>query len=229
MQYHITLKSSNKKTGPIPVTTTSRDTCPPACPFIGAGCYADLGPLGFHWNQVSDQDHKKAGTLSELCDAIRALPGRQLWRHNQAGDLPGVGNRINYAALKDICNANRGRRGFTYTHKPLTDHNLSVIHEANNSGFIVNVSGNNPAHADTLANQVQGKRIPIVTVLPTDAPNKSTTPAGRKIVACPAEKSDRVSCATCKLCAVRDREYIIGFRAHGTRKRAADTIARGAA
>jgi len=52
--YHITLKSNNKKTGPIIVITSSRNTCPETCPFKKNGCYADGGPLKLHWDKVSD-------------------------------------------------------------------------------------------------------------------------------------------------------------------------------
>ena len=51
--YHITLKSTNRKTGPIAVVTSSQDTCPDTCPFKGGGCYADGGPLRLHWDKVS--------------------------------------------------------------------------------------------------------------------------------------------------------------------------------
>lgn len=222
MLYHLTPISSNKKTGPIPVTTTSRESCPPSCPFIGAGCYADLGPLGLHWSAVTDGT--RGMSLDALTQAVRKLPRGQLWRHNQAGDIPGKGGRIAPAALAALVRANRGRRGFTYTHKPATPANLHAIRAANTGGFTINLSANNPGHADRLSEH----GLPVVTVLPIDAPNKSTTPAGRKIVACPAEKSARVNCANCGLCQVRDRGYIIGFRAHGTRKAAADMIARRA-
>ncbi|AGR89223.1 hypothetical protein X831_gp103 [Pseudomonas phage PAK_P2] len=66
-----------------------------------------------------------------------------------------------------------------------------------------------------------------MTILPMDAENVSFTPKGRKVVACPAEKSDKVNCKSCGLCQVADREYIIGFRAHGTAKKTVDLIAKG--
>ena len=54
MNFHMTLESRNEKTGPIPVSTTSYDTCPDVCPLKGNGCYADGGPLGMHWRAVSE-------------------------------------------------------------------------------------------------------------------------------------------------------------------------------
>ena len=112
--FHFTLKSQNAKTGPMPTTTTSDDTCPPTCAMFDT-CYAKGGPQAMHWRKVSDGT--RGGTLTELCESIRALPANQIWRHDVSGDLPGTGERINGADLRQITRANTGKRGFTYTHK----------------------------------------------------------------------------------------------------------------
>src|SRR6187431_3010559 len=83
-------KSGNSKTGPIPVSMTSQATCPPSCAFYGAGCYAESHWLGKHWEKVTE----KGLDWSAFCLQIAALPEGQLWRHNQAGDLPGVGEDV---------------------------------------------------------------------------------------------------------------------------------------
>jgi hypothetical protein len=112
--YNISLRSQNPKTGPIPITISGRDTCPPACPFIRAGCYAATGPLSWTWNDITaggrTDKPKSAKVISfaELCRQIAALPDGQLWRHNQAGDLPGIGDQIDIAALKALVAANAG-------------------------------------------------------------------------------------------------------------------------
>ena len=107
-----------------------------------------------------------------------------------------------------------GRRGFTYTHyNPANGRNAAYIKGCNDHGFTVNLSANTPDHADKLAAL---DIAPVVTVLPIEQKENSYTPAGRKIVVCPATIRDGISCATCKLCAVRDRSVIIGFPAHGT-------------
>jgi hypothetical protein len=71
--YHLTLKSRNAKTGPIPVSTSARTTCPPSCLFNnGNGCYAASGPLALHWAKVSDG---RAGTdYDTFVSSIGALP-----------------------------------------------------------------------------------------------------------------------------------------------------------
>lgn len=216
---HLTLKSANAKTGPIPVSTTSALSCSDTCPFKDNGCYAESGPLALHWRAVTAGE--RGLTWPEFCDAIAQLPDGQLWRHNQAGDLPGIGDYINPTAMQLLIDANKGRRGFTYTHKPATPENLELIRAANVAGFTVNLSANNLAHADALADTGAG---PVVTVLPINAPAKMTTPAGRPVITCPAQTRDDVSCADCQLCARADRPTIIGFLAHGTGAKKAEKI-----
>ena len=216
MKYHLTLKSSNKKTGPIPVSTTSSDSCPDICAFKGAGCYAESGPLLLHWRKVGNE---RGSSLDAFTDKIKALPEGQLWRHNQAGDLPGVNGKIDARALTKLVVANQGKCGFTYTHKPPTKRNLKLIRKANDAGFTINLSGNNINHAIELTKH----NLPVATVIPIDSP-KYQVINGHKIVTCPAAYRD-TDCATCKLCQVRDRSYIIGFPAHGTSKKKANLIA----
>jgi len=160
-----------------------------------------------------------------------ARPG-QRWRHNQAGDLPGVGNRINSRQLFQLVRASGTSNGWTYTHKPVlgisatVTRNREAIRAANESGGLtINLSGNHLAHADQLAELAIG---PVVTVLPHDAPTQgNTTPAGRKVIVCPAQTHEGVTCASCGLCAVRSRSVIVGFLAHGVAKKKAAAIACG--
>lgn len=221
---HLTLKSRNEKVGPIPVSTSESKSCPTSCPFKKSGCYADGGPLALFWGKVSRGD---AGvSWGEFCGQIQALPEGQLWRHNQAGDLPGEGDAIDWRAMADLVKANKGRKGFTYTHKPvglegvaLT--NATAIAEANLEGFTVNLSGNNLAHADELAAL---NIAPVVAVVGEDHPEKSLTPGGRKVVVCPEQTGKAKSCAECKLCQKASRDVVVAFRVHGVSKRKAWAI-----
>ena len=214
----VTRVSANAKTGPIPVTTTSAETCPPACPLKGTGCYAETGPLGMFWKKVSA--HKAGLAWADAMRAIADLPKGTLWRHNQAGDLPGEGNDIDPVAFGELVKANRGRRGFTYTHKPMTLANLTMVRIALREGFTVNLSADNLAEADELAET----GAPVAVVLPSDQTTALKTPAGRHVAICPATISDKVQCASCGLCAEAGRKSIIGFPAHGTSKRKVSNI-----
>lgn len=227
-QVHLTIKSRNEKVGPIPVSTTSAKTCPSDCPFKKSGCYADGGPLALFWGKVTRDE---AGTdWNSFCGQIAALPEGQLWRHNQAGDLPGNGKAIDYDALMSLVSANEGRKGFTYTHySPLgfendtdTLNNALAIAKANEGGFTINLSGNNLKHADQLAALNIG---PVVAVVPEDFPDTGKTPEGRKVAVCPEQTGKAKSCAECKLCQKADRAVIVAFRAHGVSKRKAIAIA----
>jgi hypothetical protein len=153
---------------------------------------------------------------------IKRLPRGTLWRHNQAGDLPGDGDNIDAIQMRELIAANRGKRGFTFTHKPLTRANRVLVKEANDSGFTVNLSANDLAHADALAALDIG---PVVVVLPEHQTRPTRTPEGRAVAICPATLADDVTCQTCGLCALRYRKAIIGFPAHGNGKRKASAVA----
>lgn len=212
MHVHLTQVSSNTKTGPIPVSTTERRSCPPRCPHMDAGCYADGGPLRIHWDKVPER-----GTAwEEFCGRIAQLPAGTLWRHNQAGDLPGDGTRIDGPALMRLVEANLGRRGFTYTHyDPTKGDNAYWIAAANAMGFTINLSADTLEQADAYAELGIG---PVVTVLHSTAGRHGATPEGRTVAVCPAVQTEGVSCATCQVCA-KQRQAIIGFPAHGMRKK----------
>jgi hypothetical protein len=153
--------------------------------------------------------------FANFCDEIRALPRNQLWRHNQAGDLPGVGSEIDVGMMRDLISANKNKKGFTYTHKYESPENLAIIKEANQNGFTVNLSANSLKHADTLASLDCG---PVVVVLPSTQTTNTVTPEGRKVIVCPATYKDNVTCASCGLCQ-KQRSAIVGFPAHGKRQR----------
>lgn len=229
IRVQFTRVSGNRKTGLIPVTTSASVTCPAACPFRhdnAGGCYAAGGPLALLWRKV---DAGLAGlSWDEFLQEVRRLPKGQLWRHNQAGDLPGDGDAIDVAAFGELILANKGRNGFTYTHKPVTgDYRLTnggMIATANREGFTVNLSANDLVHADELASLDIG---PVAVVLPAEQTAATRTPAGRPVAICPAVLSDEVSCASCGLCANAKRKAIIGFPAHGASKRKASRVAMG--
>lgn len=227
MKFKFTRVSSNIKTGPIPVTMTERASCPETCPLRGAGCYAENFPLVLHWNKVADTGIG----LEELCAQIKALPDGQLWRHNAAGDLPEdtrEGSKkgdIDAFVLFAIAAANHGRKGFTYTHRQVygNEHNQRVLAAANEM-MAINVSANSAREAATIT-KCYG--LPTVCLLPKDEKRKSFDVDGVKVVTCPATIRDDVTCASCGMCALGKREFIIGFPAHGARAKKVDAVAKG--
>jgi hypothetical protein len=49
---HLVASSANRKTGRMPVSTTDQLSCPDACMFKDAGCYAEFGKGRAHWQNV---------------------------------------------------------------------------------------------------------------------------------------------------------------------------------
>lgn len=224
MFYALTRVSGNKKTGPIPTSMSAESTCPDTCALKGNGCYASLGPTAIHWRRVSNG--VRGVDAEQFFNEVKAIPRGSLWRHNVAGDLPHSNGDIDPIFLEGLVKANKGRNGFTYTHHDMSKpQNSILVWLANQNGFTINVSHDTVDDAVKFIKDTNGT-IPTVSLLPMDAPNVQTRD-GVKIVACPAEKSDKVQCASCKLCAKADRDYIIGFRAHGVAKKKVDIIARG--
>jgi len=220
--FHITPKSKNAKVGKMAVTTSTATTCPTSCPFKSNGCYADSGPLKLHWNKVTEGD--RGDDWSTFISKIKDLPAGSKWRHNQAGDLPGDMEKLDDEKCVELAKANKGKRGFTYTHYDVLDNfqNAITVNMMNHLGFTVNVSANNLEHADQLCDL---DIAPVATVLPIEQTNNTVTPKGRKVVVCPATYKDDVSCASCMLCEKWDRNVVVGFPAHGTSKKKAAAIA----
>ncbi len=150
----------------------------------------------------------------------------------QAGDLPGKNNKINIGQIKRLVKALRGLEVWAYTHKPPHLYkNAEAIKYCNDNGVCINLSANNLSHADELIDLNIG---PVSVTLPKDSPLKGVvTPQGNRVVVCPAVITDgKMTCATCggnkgALCFRINREYIIGFPAHGSSVNKATEIARG--
>lgn len=215
----LVLDSTNEKTGPIPTSMTSGDTCPRACSWYGSGCYAEAGFVVIHWRRVP----KLGDSWKEFCSKVSLIPRGQLWRHNIAGDLPGKDWKIDAKMLQMLLDANKGKRGFTFTHKykklnsskTLLKRNIELVRHANASGFTVNWSADTLDDADRLADTESG---PVTVVVPDGSPKHQRTRAGRHVIVCPAQYQEGVTCSTCGMCSVASRKGIVAFWAHGQQK-----------
>src|SRR4029077_14708532 len=158
--------SQNAKTGPIPASIVERASCWPGCALYDNGCYAESGALAMHWDRVSRG--LAGGSSSEFCAKVAALGPRRLCRYAQAADLPGYGPQIDGTLLEKLVAANTGKNAIAFTDKPvLGDDPVSVanrrlIAAAVEAGLTINLSADNPAQADRLA---ELGIAPVVTVL----------------------------------------------------------------
>lgn len=219
LTFHLTPKSSNAKTGPIPVSTSSRELCPVTCPFREKGCYAKGGPLAIHWAAVTAGN--RGDTWPVFLEKIAALPTAQLWRHNQAGDLYDPNSLVGQTALRALADANTGKRGFTYTHHHLVGAGAAAAIAATAAGFTVNQSTESLTAADAA---VAAGLHAVVVVRSDETRATFRTPAGNRVAVCPAQRRDGVTCATCGLCQSRDQSLVIAFKAHGSARRTVDAI-----
>lgn len=217
MQVHLTLVSGNRKVGRIPVSTTEQSSCPSECP-LHDDCYGKFGPLGIHWGKVSSKI--RGGNWDLFCSAVAKFLANQLWRHNQAGDLPQrKDGRIAARKTYKLQKAASHTKGWTYTHyDPHDEHNAKVIKTVNdNGGLTINLSANSLEQADDYYGLNIG---PVTVTLPEDTPlNGNKTPKGLPIVICPAQTQDDIACVDCRICQVRDRKSVVGFLAHGPAKK----------
>lgn len=197
----------NSKTA-IPTTRSWRGSCPSSCPLLGKSCYAENFPMVMHWDKLTHEGLSYADLLEE----VKALRRNTLWRHNDAGDLIGNGDTIDITALTALVEANRGRRGLTYTHWPWQA-NLEVLKWANRNGFTINVSASGVS--DAL--EAHNAGLPATVILNTDG-QKQVKVGGVRIIICPAQRKKKMTCAKCGLCQKADRDYLIGFWSHGTKK-----------
>jgi len=217
MLVHITKKSANAKTGAMPVTTTEESSCPTSCPHLqSGGCYAKSGPVSWHWKKVSQG--LRGGTWDELCSFVSKLDRGQLWRHNQAGDWGYTTHEdkeyIRLDLLKSLVDANKdaGARGYTYTHHKLHTHNLEAVKYANRNGFTTNASCETLEQAD----EAIKAGVPAVCVVDNTKPVPARTPAGTRVLVCPAQTSD-TNCKDCGICAQSNRKCVVAFLSHGAR------------
>lgn len=217
-RWHLTRRSSNRKTGPIPVTTAPASTCPASCPFRDGTCYAGGadnpsfgtgGRLGAHWSKVSTGE--RGVPFNEHVLELAGLDVDRMRLH-QAGDLPADPNDAELLCF----GAGKGARwAWTYTHRK----DAGLIGSINrNTNTCVNVSADDRDEAVTWHEYGE----PTTCVVPWA--DKVRTYRGVRFVKCPAQWTDDVTCATCggdngPLCARKDRDYIIAFEAHGKSER----------
>jgi len=218
MNYQLSPQTANVKLGFMAASISSKETCPDACPLKKEGCYGAYGPINWVWTKVSKGTIGKS--FGELLTSLKALPKGYAFRHNQVGDLMGLNNEIDTPKLRELTAAVKHLVAWTYTHKPIVQSdsvalaNRKAIQEANQNGFTINISTNNIAEVDAaLALGIA----PVCTILPLGAANTSYTANGAKVIKCPAQYRDNITCNSCRLCAVSNRSVVVGFEAHGAK------------
>lgn len=226
--------SSNKKTGDIMQSYSSRSTCPKDCVFKNNGCYAE----GYHtkmvWDRCEDKndaryvingEQLKIGLLEGVFNKLRKNPTREsiLFRHNVAGDLAVEGtnlidvNRVDtIAGAIEEANKVAGEiiKGYTYTHCNIDLNASDIIHDAAHKRFLINAS------CETVEEVKHAKSLGINAVIASVDPKeteKELKAVGLYGAQCPAQVNEGMDCDRCQLCA-KNRKVVIIFEVHGQSK-----------
>ena len=226
--------SSNKKTGDIMQSYSSRSTCPKDCVFKNNGCYAE----GYHtkmvWDRCEDKndaryvingEQLKIGLLEGAFNKLRKNPTREsiLFRHNVAGDLAVEGtNLIDVNRVDTIAGAIEGAnkvageiiKGYTYTHCNIDLNASDIIHDAAHKRFLINAS------CETVDEVKHAKSLGINAVIASVDPKeteKELKAVGLYGAPCPAQVNEGMDCDRCQLCA-KNRKVVIIFEVHGQSK-----------
>ena len=213
--FHLSRVSSNKKTGPIAVTTTSKSSCSVNCGMREV-CYAASGPLALHWAAVSNGSRSKQ--WREHLEDLESLPFGSPLRLNQAGDLvASASGRLSRALIDGLLSVVKSRRlqAWSYTHH---DHTLGdngkLLRRANREGLRVNVSTETEESAD----RAIAAGLPAVLAVSSEETRTVwRTPDRNLVKVCPAQLRD-TDCNRCMLCHKRGSKVIVAFLAHGSRK-----------
>lgn len=232
-------KASNRKLGPVdPKTLRGRRphvaatyasiavTCPTTCIFNGNGCYAEGGFVGLATNDLRREGEPLEAALEEMGHIFKFLGARK--RVPQDGGRDGqqgrdlrlhvAGDAKTDEAAKTLAFMERtwrqmgGGNVWTYTHAW-----LSVKRE---SWGKISVLASCETPLDIILARSHGYT-PTITVRSHRGATKAYKLPGvdGKIIPCPAETRDDVTCVSCRLCfddkKLAERKNIIAFQVHG--------------
>lgn len=194
---HVTLRSSNRKTGPIATTTREQTSCPTTCPLYSAGCYARGRIFGIA-TRLGSEDHSK------ILELITTLPQGGAVRLNVAGDFlleDGTPDVEYIDAVNAVADARPDVRFIAYTH---------AWRVLSPDLFRFGVNASCESDDDVITARAAGWGTVTINA-------ESDRIGDTRVTQCPAERDDRVSCATCMLCSrTPSIPVTVTFTAHGS-------------
>jgi hypothetical protein len=212
--YQFVANSHNKKTGAMPVTSTSSNSCPVTCGLYN-DCYGKSSYTRLQWDKLD----KKGIDFNQLMNLINSLRKNSPIRFNVVGDLTNNNGIIDSNKLIKLANTvkNRALNMILYTHLELSYLNVAAFKLAFLKGLHINIS------CETIdkAKQALNYGLNSVIVLPMGSINKVLKIDDFIIVRCPNEYNAKIQCVNCMLCS-KDRvqkRVVIAFTAHSTTKK----------
>jgi len=193
-------------------------------------CYAKHGPQSWHWAKVTKGE--RGTDWDSFCSAVESLKFGTMLRHNVSGDLPVSPQGLVLTEKLDQlqCAAvNAGLMFYTYTHhhtNQLGDVNANTVKRFSSPGFVINISTETVTDAVNYHQDGQDVVITNSTVFefavesiknkqgPFKICNVENLDQSVNVIPCPEQYTDSATCASCKLCARYNRDYVIAFRKH---------------
>jgi len=206
--YKLVDLSLNAKTGTMPAVYGHKASCPPSCGLFDQ-CYGKSGRAALHWATDTGK------SFADLLDWVTRLPRRAMWRFGVVGDLPGNGSTLCRDSVMKLARANKRRPLLAYSHYPTSAENLATLKAASDAGMVVNAS------CDSLDDikAARAANVPAVTYTSADDQRKAWHQDGLRFVTCPNQSTRSApQCKDCQLCARGDRDFVVVFRAHATKR-----------
>ena len=206
--------SENKKIGPVSATYVSQESCPPECPFMGKGCFAEGGIMGIHTSRLNGS--ARGETPEEFATmeaaAIDELSGRFDLRVHVVGDCQTPAAATIVAAAMKRHRRKRNRSAWSYTHAWRDVPAKAWLGES----VLASVE------TTTDAKKAGKAGYAVALVLESfEGHTKAYMKDGVKILPC-KEQIDGTQCVDCRWCfngeALQRTGTVIGLLAHGGQK-----------
>lgn len=216
--------SENRKTGPVAVTYTAQNTCPPSCPLKRKGCYAESGPGGMVTARLNRGAAGKSAleVVRDEAALIAALPAVADLRLHAVGDAPTdecarvLATVATHYLERGANSSEGGVRVWTYTHawKTVARESwgpVSVLASCHSPEEVAQAASRGYAACTIVAEWEDCEHYTEYT--------HSSQPL--KAVPCPYQTKG-TQCVKCRLCmddgSLLEKGIVIAFRAHGTKR-----------
>jgi hypothetical protein len=203
-------QTENSKTGAVSVTMASQASCPKACPFIDAGCYASNGPVGWTTAKLNRSAVTDPIAIAKAeSAAIATLSGSRPLRLHVVGDCTTDQTaRILAGAVRKY-----QRRG----NQPVWTYSHAWRDVARKSFGTISTLAS--CESTEQVKQARKRGYATAIVLDRFRDTKAYTIDGVKVVPCPQQTGRAKDCASCKLCwndaRVRETGVTVAFEPHG--------------
>lgn len=218
-------RSKNSKVGDVSATYVSLKSCPACCALRGQGCYAELGKVGMYVRKLDKTADERAVDGRDMARAearaIDGLTGQRPLRLHVSGDTRTATNAKIVAGAAERYIARGAQKVWSYTHawRDVPRRSWGKVSMLASCETV-----------DDAARALKKGYAPAVVVAehPADGRAVRDERTGVKLIPCPAQTRDEVTCESCRLCWNDDKlkadRAAITFAAHGPRQGAVRTM-----